>query len=214
MINRYSRHVAGESDDIEVRIKQRGLDHYWDASGGLHVRCTQGELWTMLSGEVDTIFTEQGPDEETQPEWISVLDLGAIWSPPLPTSSVLKLLRDEGLLKAQGRRSVPTEAASGLYEEREAVASSQFPSTPGAVQRRWSYEVVERLRERHDEVESERAKRPPKAPPTPVRRRLTAKWATTCEACSNPITVGDSATWDSGTRRLTCERCEAARSPA
>jgi hypothetical protein len=174
----------------------------------LHVNCTEGELWTLLSGQPDSIRTDQRPDAELSPEWISMTDLGAIWSPPLATSSVAKLLREEGLLHTVKGKTVPTEAAEGLYHEREAESTGRFPSQPGAIQRRWSYEVLERLRLRHDEVAAERAERTPKPPPAPVRRRLAVKWASTCQICSAALAVGDMATWDSATRKLTCDSCE------
>jgi hypothetical protein len=190
-------------------MAQQGLPHHWDASGGLHVNCTEGELWTLLSGQPDSIRTDQRPNAGLSPEWISITDLGAIWSPPLATSSVAKLLREEGLLHTVKGKTVPTEAAEGLYDEREAESTVRFPSKPGAIQRRWSYEVLERLRLRHDEVQAMRAERPPKPPPAPVRARLAVKWASTCQSCSAPLAAGDMATWDSGTRKLTCDACEA-----
>jgi hypothetical protein len=148
-VARYARSVQGRSNEVDVRLSQLDLEYYWDAVGGLHAHCAEGRLWEILSGQPDTFPPSQVlAGTECEQEWISVTDLGAVTHPPLGTSTVLKLLRDEGLIARVHGNDVPTDAAKGLYQEREATSTGRFPSAPGAVQRRWSYRVLTRLRRR------------------------------------------------------------------
>jgi hypothetical protein len=153
-VQRYYRRVEGRADDLDERIAATGIDYYWDASGGLHVHCDDGRLWEILSGQPATFTSASPADPRDHEEWINVTDIGAtLATPPLAVSTVLRLLREEGLLRRVDGRDVPTEAARGLFEEREVGDnwSSRFQRgpKPGVIQRRWSYQVLSRLRTRH-----------------------------------------------------------------
>lgn len=152
-VSRYHRAIDGQPGDLAERLTAIGADWYWDASGGLHVRCDEGRLWEILSGKPSTFTSATEADPKDEEEWINVTDIGAaLAEPPLGTSTVLRLLRDAGLLQRKDGRDAPTEAALGLFEERpvEGHRSSRFPSrpSPGTVQRRWAYRVLVMLRER------------------------------------------------------------------
>jgi hypothetical protein len=152
-VSRYHRAIEGQPDDLTARLNAIGADWYCDASGGLHVRCDDGQLWEILSGKPSTFTSATETDPKDEEEWINVTDIGAALAvPPLGTSTVLRLLREAGLLQRKDGRDVPTEAAVGLFEERpvEGHRASRFPSrpSPGAVQRRWAYRVLVMLRER------------------------------------------------------------------
>jgi hypothetical protein len=146
-VTRYWRSVDGQPDRIDGRLTDLGLPFYWDASGGLHAHCTEGRLWEILSGRPDTRqSSDSSVSDSYEPEWISITDLGAAFATPLATSTVLKLLRQEGLLERTNGRDIPTTAAVGLYEERTAIPTGRFKSEPGAIQRRWAYNVLVQLR--------------------------------------------------------------------
>jgi len=154
-VSRYHRAVDGQPEDLDERLGATNLDWYWDASGGLHVHCDDGRLWEILSGQPSTFSSAAPADPKNEPEWLSVTDMGAaLANPPLASSTVLKLLRQAGLLQRTEGRDVPTERAHGLYEERPAAAhwASRYPQPkPGAVQRRWVYDVLVQLRQRNDD---------------------------------------------------------------
>jgi hypothetical protein len=133
-----------DSDSVTQRLETHELSYYWDAAGGIHAHCAQATLYEALTGEVASRGRVATPGTET--EWISVTDLGANFDPRLSTSAVLSRLRAAGLLTRTDRRDVPTDAAIGLYEERPAEQSGRFPPKPGAVQRRWAFEVLGRIR--------------------------------------------------------------------
>ncbi len=213
-VDRYYRDIPEWFESIEARCEDAEVPYFWDATGGLHAGCSEGRLWELLSGRPATRGLGDPEDvDPTQLEFISVTDLGAVVSPPLPTSTVLKVLREEGLLARVGRTDVPTEAARGLFEEREAEPTSRFPSKEGSIQRRWSYEVLLRLRGRRDDLELMRPA--PRAPSPPKRRsRLIAlKFATVCGRCDIAMDVGTEAWWMSGTRAW-CVDCDAKLDPA
>lgn len=157
-VSRYYRIIEGHPDEIDARLNAIGADWYWDASGGLHVRYDDGRLWEILSGRPATFASATENDPKDAEEWINVTDIGAaLAEPPLGTSTVLRLLREAGLLSRKEGRDAPTDAARGLFEERpvEGHEASRFASRPGSsrVQRRWSYKVLVILRERLAEVE-------------------------------------------------------------
>lgn len=149
-VGRYHRPVEGQPEDLDGRLAATGLDWYWDASGGVHVHCDDARLWEILSGQASTFSSATPGDPKDEPEWLSVTDIGAaLANPPLASSTVLRLLRETGLLQRKEGRDLPTERARGLYEERPAVEhqASRYPQPkPGAVQRRWAYDVLEQLR--------------------------------------------------------------------
>lgn len=150
-VRRYLRHIDGQSDDLDARLSTSGLDWYWDAHGGLHVCCDDGKLWEILSGRPATFSSATETDPRDKEEWINVTDIGAaLATPPLATSSVLRLLREAGLLQRIDGRDVPTEAAQGLFDERAVGGnwSSRFRgrTKANAVQRRWTYRVLVMLR--------------------------------------------------------------------
>ncbi len=53
-VRRYFRHVEGKSFQLEERMDASGVEWRLDRVGGLHALCTQGELWTILSGKPAT----------------------------------------------------------------------------------------------------------------------------------------------------------------
>lgn len=150
--SRFWRRVDGQPDNLDARLDATGLDWYYDATGGIHVRCDDGRLWNILSGMPATRTSASPDDPADQTEWVSVTDIGAaVAVPALGTSTVLRLLRDEGLLHRVDGKDQPTEAASGLFDERpvgDNNHAARFPRKPGAVQRRWAYPVLARLRDR------------------------------------------------------------------
>lgn len=141
---RYWRPIEGAPQLIEDGLEAADLPYYWDASGGLHVRCDEASLWELLSGEPATRGHDASPGTAT--EWLSVTDIGANFDPPLATSAVLARLRSAGILERVDGQDRPSAAAHGLFEERAASATKRFPSKPGSVQRRWAFAVLERLR--------------------------------------------------------------------
>lgn len=160
-VSRYYRTIDGQPDDLEERLTAIGADWYWDASGGLHVRCDDGRLWEILSGKPSTFTSATETDPKDEEEWINVTDIGvALAEPPLGTSTVLRLLREAGLLARKEGRDVPTEAALGLFDERPVAGhqASRFAARPGAstVQRRWAYRVLVMLRQKTSGASTDR----------------------------------------------------------
>jgi len=151
-VRRYTRSISGQPGDVGERLAAAGLDWYWDAVGGLHAHCDEARLWEILSGEPAAFGVAAADAVGGEPEWISVTDIGAIADPPMKSSTVLALLRKEGLLKRVAGKDVPTEAARGLYAERDVSESrsSRFPPSANTVQRRWQYAVLARLRHQQD----------------------------------------------------------------
>ncbi|MAT06402.1 MAG: hypothetical protein CL424_15295 [Acidimicrobiaceae bacterium] len=211
-VARYARRVDGRPDSVDERLEASGVDYYWDVYGGLHARCTSGRLWELLSGQPSKYDDEVS--EPTDTEWIRVTDLGAVFEPVASTSTVLKLLREEGLLERRDRKDWPTQAAAGLYIEIEPVPAAGIPQRPGAVQRLWSYEVVVRLRARRSEVEAELSARPKPAPrevrPAPIKVRFRS----TCAVCGRELRVGEDADWHPETKAVRCAACISGAAPS
>lgn len=149
-VDRYFRAIEGQSNSLQERLVATALDWYWDASGGIHVHCDDGRLWEILSGLPATRSSARPGYPLDEREWISVTDLGEVVEPPLASSTVLRCLREEGLLVRVDGRDVPSPAAEGLFRERPIEAGSgRFRrDSAGKLQRLWSYEVLTRLRTR------------------------------------------------------------------
>jgi hypothetical protein len=149
-LGRYFRAVDGQSNILDTRLDDSGLDWYRDVAGGIHVHCDDGRLWEVLSGLPATRSSARPDDPLDAQEWINVTDVGQVMEPPLPTSTVLRYLREEGLLLRVDGKDVPSPAAEGLFEERLiTTGSGRFGSDAvGKTQRRWSYEVLARIRRR------------------------------------------------------------------
>lgn len=144
--HRYLRPIEGQPLDIEDRLTAARRDYYWDAANGLHVRCDESDLWEILSGQPAT-WGRESPPVAPKAEWLSVSDIGANFDPPKSASAVLALLRRTGFLERIDGKDVPTQAALGLFEERDIErGTARFPARPGARQRRWAFPVLATLR--------------------------------------------------------------------
>jgi len=207
---RYFRSVEGRSDQVERRIEDAHLDYYWDSYGGLHARCSSDGLWELLSGWPGTFGDPVLDETATEPEWISVTDLGAVFTPAAATSTVLKLLREEGLLERLGGKDFPTAAAIGLYSETEAQPTSRFEHRPGAIQRRWAYDVVARLRARRSEIENSGAIAETELAVPARVMQIVVRFPAVCSRCDSPIELGATAEWNPATKALRCVACVAA----
>lgn len=151
-VSRYHRRVDGQPDELDERLAATGLDSFWDAAGGLHVRCDDGRLWEILSGQPATFSSATPKDPKNETEWLTATDVGAaLADPPLPPATVLRLLREAGFLQRSDGRDVVTKKADGLFEERSLGDnwSSRFnekgKAAAEAVQRRSAFKVVEEL---------------------------------------------------------------------
>jgi hypothetical protein len=154
---RWRRYFNRLPNDVEAdhpmpivfdRCRRAALDYYLGAANTLFVRCGPGRLWTLLSG-LPSNTEDPAPPEEPATQWLSVTDIGvALTDPPLPTSSVKRLLRQVGFLQRIDGEDVPTDLGRGLLHERPAVRATAYAATwrPGIVQRVWSYAALEALR--------------------------------------------------------------------
>jgi hypothetical protein len=203
-VERYARRVDGLSDDLDERLDVSGLAHYWDTHGNLHARCMPGELWVLLNGE-QSRFDDPDPTEPVDQQWISVTDLGAVFDPAAPPSTVLKMLREEGLLERFAGKDRPTPQADGLYMERPASPVAGRDLKPGAVQRLWSYDVLVKLRARRVATADND---PHKSPP--ALRALVVKFPAACDRCRLEIVAGSEAYWDSAVKAIRCTQCATA----
>lgn len=141
---RYLQRGISSREEVEAIFEMAAVEFYWDASDGIHAHCDEGSLWQILSGE-PAVWGERN-DSQHQTEWISVTDLGANFDPPKATNTVLALLRRIGLLDRSAGKDIPSLKANGLYQERSAGESVRFMNKPGAIQRRWAYEVLGMLK--------------------------------------------------------------------
>ncbi len=209
-VRRYHRALPDRPVSIDDRLVAAGLDYYWDVYGGLHTRTTQGVVWELLSGRPDTRPPVPQPPPRAQ-EWITITDLGMVFDPPAAPNTVLQLLCEEGLVERVGGHYEPTAAAEGLYVERRPEQSLRFAHLPRSTQRRWSYEVLARLRARAREVNADLATQlhPVRQTARPSLIQLTLKYSTHCAHCNRAIAHGHRGWWDPSTKSVFCERCHA-----
>ncbi len=207
-VRRYYRALPDRPDSIDERLVAAGHDFYWDVYGGLHTRTTQGVIWELLSGQPDTRPPEHHPPPRAQ-EWITITDLGMVFDPPASPSTVLQLLCEEGLVERVDGHYEPTAAAEGHHIERPPEPSLRFSHLPRSNQRRWSYEVLTRLRARADEVNADLATQlhPVRQTARPSRIELTLKYSTHCAHCNRSVAHGHRAWWDPSTKSVFCQRC-------
>lgn len=72
---RYYRKIKDSPNYIEDRLESKNIFYYFDRSGGLHVNCTDGEAWELLSG-LKSEFSGT-PNEKLTPEYLTVSDIAA-----------------------------------------------------------------------------------------------------------------------------------------
>lgn len=51
---RYYRAVEGQPTSVEERFDSLDIPFKFDRTDGLHAKCTQGEMWSILSGRPST----------------------------------------------------------------------------------------------------------------------------------------------------------------
>lgn len=212
-VGRYARVVEDLPNDLDERLVASGLDHYWDTYGSLHARCMPSELWVLLSGQPSR-FDDPDPSEPTEQQWISVTELGAVFTPVAATSSVLKLLREEGLLERKDGKDYPTPEAEGLYMERLAAPAGGRELKPGTVQRLWSYEVLVRLRARRPATADDTVDSSLSSEPAPLIRPLIVQFPAECHRCGQDVAAGSEAFWNPTDKTVRCAPCVAATEPA
>ena len=91
---KYSREVEGQSQHIEDRFVQRNIPFYWDRANGLHAKCTDGEMWEILSGRKSTWSSEMPDESLLEPEYLVVTDLGCNLKPALSPVRTNRLLKE------------------------------------------------------------------------------------------------------------------------
>ena len=91
---KYFREIEGQSEHIEARFVQRNIPFYWDRAKGLHAKCTDGQMWEILSGREST-WSSAMPDENLlEPEYLVVTDLGCNLKPALSPIKTNRLLKE------------------------------------------------------------------------------------------------------------------------
>jgi len=82
---------------IEDRFDKKGIPFYVDYKhGALHAKCTDGEMWTILSGQESKWSCEMPPDRELEPEFINVTIVGSKLKPSISAIKVNKMLEKIG----------------------------------------------------------------------------------------------------------------------
>ena len=138
---KYFREVEGRSQHIEGRFVQRNIPFYWDRADGLHAKCTDGEMWEILSGREST-WSSQMPDESLlEPEYLVVTDLGCNLKPALSPIKTNRLLKEFGYQEKLEGVWKPTEKGQELCMECEGQGGRYGSGT----YLKWRFEIIHLL---------------------------------------------------------------------
>ncbi len=95
-LKRYYRSLEDQPDEIQKRFALRGIPVYFDHSGGLHAKCSDGKMWNILSGQPITFDSAESSTTDFDTEYLTVTDLAANLSPKISAIKVNKLLANLG----------------------------------------------------------------------------------------------------------------------
>ena len=138
---RYHRPLPAEPDDVGERCREQKLPFYFDHAGGLHARCGEGALWTLLSGEPADWDSEPPAPGTERPEYLTVTDVGVNLTPRQSATQTNQALARAGLQARENGAWVAT--AAGLLLSFEVVSESGHCG--GKNYLKWSFEVIRLL---------------------------------------------------------------------
>ncbi|SCY44517.1 hypothetical protein [Desulfoluna spongiiphila] len=135
---RYYRVIESGPQVIEDRFIKSDIPYYFDRSGGLHAKCTDGEMWTILSGRENTFSSETAKINQLQPEYLLISDIGINFDPELSGIKVNKILSEMGFQTRLDGAWEATQKGKDL--------SIQFLSTDSRYGNKpylkWSFEII------------------------------------------------------------------------
>lgn len=136
---RYYRLIDGEPNSVEDRFKKENIAFYFDRVDGVHAKCNDGKLWTILSGQPSTFSSEQNSSGELVDEYLVVSDIAVNLTPEISAIKVNKAIEELGLQIKEGKCWVATSAGEeyALTFESE---SSKFGSKSFL---KWKFEIIE-----------------------------------------------------------------------
>lgn len=140
---RYCREIEGQPEHIGDRFKQRKIPFYWDRVGGLHAKCTDGEMWEILSGRRSTWSSEMPDESLLEPEYLVVTDLGCNLTPALSPIKTNRLLKEFGYQEKVEGVWKPTEKGKDLCMEFQGQGGRYGSGT----YLKWRFEVIHVLME-------------------------------------------------------------------
>lgn len=123
---------------IEERFEKKGIPFYVDSKhGALHAKCTDGEMWTVLSGREATWALHQCRSK-LEPEFINSTIVGTKLKPPVSAIKANKLLEICGFQKKVDGDWKATKAGQKYCHESES-------SYDNKTFLRWDWNIIEIL---------------------------------------------------------------------
>lgn len=139
--NRYYRKIEGFPTYIDERFRRLNIPFYTDKTGGIHAKCTDGEMWTILSGEPSTFSAEMPTEDNLNPEYLTVTDIGINIEPNFSAIKVNKVLVENGYqTKVDGSWRATTKGQK-FSIELEGGRTRDGNQT----YLKWRYEIIELL---------------------------------------------------------------------
>jgi len=140
---RYYREINGESEDIGDRLNKASIPFYWDRHGGLHTKCSEGALWTILSGQPDTHVPPKISEGSLDAEYLIISDIAINIVPPISAIKTNKVLEKLGLQIKEDKQWLPTQSGkqyATIFEN----PNSKYESNTFL---KWKFEIIQIIQE-------------------------------------------------------------------
>ena len=136
-LSRYYKRLPDQPDYIEDRLALAAIPFYVCHNGFIHAKCTDGRLWTILSGKPDTAEWSAKESTPTKPELLTAQDLGFNLEPKLNAGQVHDLLKELEMetKKSGGFVLLPKGEKFGFIEEYEKKGKI-------AKRLKWTFETI------------------------------------------------------------------------
>ncbi len=138
---KYYQEVDGQPQYIEDRFKQRNIPFYLDKAGGFHAKCTNTEMWEILSGQKSTWVTLMPDECLFEPEYLIITDLGCNLRPALSPIKTNRLLKEFGYQERVEGVWKPTKKGQALCMECQGQGGRYGSGT----YLKWRFEMIHLL---------------------------------------------------------------------